>query len=173
MDEKRSDSARYRVRAFELRDSEDVVELFLAPRCVAGTLQVPHQSRDDIRKKLANPPAAMHRLVAEEPKSGRVVGLIGLTRHEGRRSHVGDLGMFVHDDFQGRGVGKQLLAACIELADDWLGLERLELTVFVDNAAAIRLYETHGFQLEGTHRAYARRQGEYVDAHCMARLHGR
>jgi putative acetyltransferase len=36
---------------------------------------------------------------------------------------------------------------------------------------ARRLYERHGFVLEGTHRAYAFRHGRYVDAHAMARLH--
>jgi putative acetyltransferase len=36
--------------------------------------------------------------------------------------------------------------------------------------AAIALYRKFGFDLEGTHRAYALRNGEYVDAHFMARL---
>ena len=27
-----------------------------------------------------------------------------------------------------------------------------------------------GFEVEGTHKAYALRDGRYVDAHCMARL---
>jgi putative acetyltransferase len=30
-----------------------------------------------------------------------------------------------------------------------------------------------GFVREGTHRAYALRDGRYVDAHCMARLKGK
>ena len=48
---------------------------------------------------------------------------------------------------------------------------RLELTVYVDNARAIALYRKFGFEVEGTHRAYALRDGAYVDALCMARLH--
>jgi putative acetyltransferase len=36
--------------------------------------------------------------------------------------------------------------------------------------AAIALYRKFGFDLEGTHKAYALRNGEYVDAHFMARL---
>ena len=51
-----------------------------------------------------------------------------------------------------------------------VGLKRIELTVFADNAAAIRLYEKFGFELEGTHRAYAYRDGQFADALCMARL---
>jgi hypothetical protein len=38
------------------------------------------------------------------------------------------------------------------------------------NAAAIALYEKFGFEVEGTHRRLAFRDGEYVDAYSMARL---
>ena len=88
-----------------------------------------------------------------------------------RRSHVASMGMSVHDDFQNRGVGSALMAAMIELADNWLGLRRIELEVYADNAAAIHLYEKFGFVIEGTARDYARRPGGFVDAHHMARLH--
>jgi putative acetyltransferase len=46
----------------------------------------------------------------------------------------------------------------------------LDLRVYVDNAPAIALYEKFGFEIEGTHRCFAYRDGEYVDAHVMARL---
>jgi putative acetyltransferase len=62
------------------------------------------------------------------------------------------------------------MAAMIDLADNWLGLRRLELEVWADNAAAIHLYEKFGFVVEGTGRQFARRAGELVDAHFMARL---
>ena len=34
----------------------------------------------------------------------------------------------------------------------------------------IALYEKFGFEIEGTHRRYAFRDGAYVDAYTMARL---
>jgi putative acetyltransferase len=63
------------------------------------------------------------------------------------------------------------MGALIEAADRWLNLQRIELTVFTDNARAIALYRRFGFVVEGTHRAYALRDGAYVDVHAMARLH--
>ena len=42
---------------------------------------------------------------------------------------------------------------------------------FVDrNDIGIALYEKLGFEVEGTHRRYAFRDGEYVDAYSMARI---
>jgi putative acetyltransferase len=40
----------------------------------------------------------------------------------------------------------------------------------VDNAPAIALYEKFEFEVEGTHRRLACRDGEYIDAYSMARL---
>jgi L-phenylalanine/L-methionine N-acetyltransferase len=76
----------------------------------------------------------------------------------------------VRDDWQGKGVGTRLMEACVDLADNWLGLTRLDLRVYTDNAPAIALYEKFGFKVEGTHRRFALRNGAYVDAHVMARL---
>ena len=61
------------------------------------------------------------------------------------------------------------MAAAVEFAEGWLGIERLELHVYVDNARAIALYEKFDFVSEGTLRGYSRRAGEYVDVLTMAR----
>jgi putative acetyltransferase len=63
------------------------------------------------------------------------------------------------------------MAAMCDYADRWAGVLRLELSVYVDNAPAIALYRKFGFVVEGTFRAYAMRDGAYVDAYAMARLH--
>ena len=158
------------IRAFEMNDWEDVAELFLAPNCQRGTLQMPYQSRDDIKKKLENPPANLHRLVAVVNESQKVVGMLGLHLNDRRRIHVGSIGMFVHDDYQNQGIGSRLMEAMLDLADNWLNLKRIELTVFTDNERAIHMYQKYSFVIEGTHKQYAMREGVYVDAHSMARL---
>lgn len=77
--------------------------------------------------------------------------------------------MAVRDDWQRRGVGTALLSAAVDLADNWIGYARLELTVYADNAAAVALYRKFGFEVEGTARRYALRDGRFVDAFMMAR----
>jgi putative acetyltransferase len=101
---------------------------------------------------------------------GEIVGDAGMMRYQARRSHAASLGMGVHDDFTGKGVGSALLGELIDMADNWLNLKRLELTVYTDNAAAIALYRKFGFEEEGLLKAFAFRSGSYVDAYAMARV---
>jgi putative acetyltransferase len=103
---------------------------------------------------------------------GEVVGNLGLhtSPNRPRIRHAGSIGMAVHDDWQGKGVGTALMEAALDLADNWLNLTRVELRVYVDNAPAIALYKKFGFEIEGTHHRFAFRNGEYVDSYSMARI---
>ena len=155
------------IRAFQMDDWRDIAELWRQPEVIWGTLQLPFQSLDDLRRRLEAPPEGMHRLVAVTG-DGRAVGLLGLQVGKGRRAHTGHIGMMVHSDFHNQGIGSALLDAAIDLSQKWLNLTRLDLQVYTDNAAAIHLYQKFGFQIEGTLRRYAYRDGKYVDSYTMA-----
>lgn len=161
------------VRHAEPGDYEALHRIMCGPKAAAGTLQLPLQSAEVWRKRLAEPPEGVFMLVA--CVDGEVIGNLGLETHPNRPRlrHAGAIGMAVRDDWQGKGVGTALMRRALDLADNWLNLSRVELTVYVDNAAGIALYEKFGFDMEGTHRRYAFRDGEYVDAYSMARLKDR
>ncbi len=159
------------IRRAEPGDAEAIHQTFVGPRVIAGTLQLPYPSVEMWRRRLGEIPADDCLLVATI--DAEVVGNLGLhaASKSPRRRHVGNIGMAVRDDRQGRGVGSALLRSAIDLADAWLNYQRLELWVFSDNLAALHLYRKFGFAIEGTCRAYAFRDGQYVDACAMARLH--
>jgi putative acetyltransferase len=88
-----------------------------------------------------------------------------------RRRHAAGLGLSVAAEWQRRGIGSEMIRRLLEWSDRWLGYLRIELTVYTDNERAIRLYEKFGFAVEGRYRAFALRDGVFVDALAMARLH--
>lgn len=156
------------IRATRPVDSEQIAALACLPGYRFGTLRLPHQTPEATRKWIESRQPGDVDLVVVHNET--IIGNGGLNRFQGRRGHAASLGMGIHDDWQGRGIGSRLLRELLTIADDWLDLRRIELTVYTDNASAIALYERHGFRVEGTHAAYAFRDGSYVAAHTMARL---
>lgn len=156
------------IRALEPEDRDALWELLLCPGVQRETLTLPYISRAEAHERMSAPRDNRHTLVAEI--DGKVVGQCALNAYGGRRAHVGAVGLTVHDNYVGRGVGSALLRATIGLAENWLGLSRLELEVYTDNERAIHVYRSLGFAIEGTKRHYALRDGAYVDAHVMARV---
>lgn len=161
-------SQEIQVRSREPEDVNDIAELLNQPRAIWGTLQTPFTSIDTRRQRMASLSSSHTNFVAVV--EGKVIGTLGLTQMEGRRLHVGSIGMAVHDAYAGRGAGTALMSAAVQQAEKWLGIKRLELFVYDDNSRAIALYERFGFEREGLYRAYSWRDGAYVDAIAMARL---
>lgn len=64
--------------------------------------------------------------------------------------HVAHLvGMMVHDDCQGQGIGQALLEAALRLLRQEPALEQVLLSVTRSNSAAVRLYQRIGFERYG------------------------
>jgi putative acetyltransferase len=158
------------IRRTEPSDYEAFQRIFAGPKAVSSTLQLPFPSAEQWRKRLAEPSEGLFSLVA--CVGDEVVGSLSLSTYpqRPRRRHVGRIAMAVRDDWQGKGIGTTLMQAAVDLADNWLNLTRLELTVFVDNEPAIRLYEKFSFATEGKLVRFAFRDGQYVDSFMMARV---
>jgi putative acetyltransferase len=148
---------------------DGITALYNEPVVTRQVLQMPFQTVDVWRKRLASDNERVVQLVALH--QGTVIGNLGLEQYSRiRRSHAGSLGMGVASAWQGKGIGTKLLTAALDIADNWMNLRRVELSVYSDNEAAIGLYRKFGFETEGSLRDYAVRDGVYVDALSMARL---
>ena len=161
------------VRKARVSDAEDFARMMSEPGVFPHLLQMPYGDADLWRQRLAEMCATgKGDLLLVVEVDGRVVGAAGLhsTGASPRRRHAMGMGIQVQPEWQGRGVGALLMQSLCDYADRWLGLSRLELIVYTDNARAQALYRRFGFVDEGVHRGYALRDGVYVDALSMARL---
>jgi putative acetyltransferase len=156
------------IRPVRPEDAESAYLLRLLPSVIDGTLAIPSTRIGDTRRRFESLGPDDHSFVAV--LDGQLVGMAGLHVGSGKLRHAGSLGMMVHDQFQGRGIGRELLETLLHLADNFLGLTRVELEVFPDNERAIRLYEGCGFEHEGRKRKAVWRHGEHQDVLIMGRV---
>ena len=159
-----------KVRHVHAEDYHSVHQIMLTDRVIQGTMRLPYQSAEHTRSRL-EPEDGSTKLVAQA--GDEVVGYCELVTHPDipRHRHVGEIEMIVtHEAWRGKGVGRALMTAMIDLADNWLQLNRLGLTVWATNTAAIELYQEFGFAHEGTMPAYVFSEGKYIEAHIMGRL---
>ena len=156
------------IRHAEPGDTEAVHRLFTQPEVYANTLQVPHPSRAMWQERMNQKSPGQYHLVAivDDQVAGHLM-IAAETRP--RRSHVASFGLCVDAARHNQGIATALLREMIAMCDNWLRIERIELTVFVDNAPAIALYQKLGFDIEGTGKRYGLRDGDYIDAYFMAR----
>jgi GNAT superfamily N-acetyltransferase len=137
-------------------------------------------SSDAVESAGRSPDSYRARLGLELPHGGvftlgawegaSLVGAISCERDARTKvHHVGHVvGMMVLGPWQGRGVGRALLAHCLALARRADGLEMLTLTVTAGNLAAIRIYEQAGFVRCGMLPRAIRVAGAYHDKDQMA-----
>jgi putative acetyltransferase len=158
------------VRSAEPADALAISELLGAPGAFEGTLQLPDMPAASRVEGLERIDPQGCRLVAVA--DGVIIGMAALHSNSSlRRAHAKSLAIAVSAAWHGRGVGAQLMTRLLDWADNWAGVLRVELLVHTDNPRAIALYERFGFVHEGRLRAYALKNGHYVDSFAMARLH--
>ncbi|OQS11795.1 hypothetical protein B0T37_03605 [Chromobacterium violaceum] len=163
----------FRIRHLEPDDAGDLRELAADASVYGNTLQLPFPSSATMASRMDKLLCAGRYQLVCETVDGKVVGSAGLWRFDEQRlAHIAGLGINVHRDWQGRGVGKLLMAALLDLADNWIGLQRIELMVYPDNLPAQALYRRFGFVEEARMRAHSFRDGAYHDVLLMGRLCG-
>lgn len=160
----------YIIRPSEPGDAPGLAALRRMPGVFETTLGLPSSRTADSETYLDSLGDEDHHFVAEAA-DGTIIGAVGLmVRANPRTRHVGSVGIFVHTDWQNKGVGTALLKTVLDLADNWLMLVRVELEVFADNDRARHLYEKLGFELEGRRRMAVVKDGAFIDELMLSRI---
>lgn len=108
-------------------------------------------------------------IVAEA--AGTVVGWASLNQFNPRPAyeHVADFSVYVDRDWRGKGMGRRLLEALIELARE-IGYHKMVLSAFPFNQAGVALYERLGFRAVGIYKEQGLLDGKWTDTIIMEKL---
>lgn len=129
--------SRIEVRPVQAGDAAAIWRISREPGVIERILTLPSERLQEREARLRDLGPDEHYLVGLVDDA--VAGLGGLSVGRGRLRHAGSVVLFVSTQQQGMGVGSAILAALMDLADRWLLLERVELTVIADNDRARKL----------------------------------
>ena len=156
------------IRPVQIQDARAIHRICIQDDVLPYMVFLPSMRVDAMENRIRNLGPNQYEFVAE--LDGNVVGFVGLTQGQGRRSHSGDLFMGVDCEYHNIGIGKTLLTKIIDLTDNWLMLERVELGVLETNPGAKVLYEKFGFREEGIKKGCLKANGKFVDEIMMSRF---
>ncbi len=109
-------------------------------------------------------------MAIRENAGNRLIGLLQLVNaHDVHKSIELRIRIGAPGD-RGKGLGREAVDLACRHAIETLGMQRVFLHVFADNAPAIAAYEAAGFVTEGIMRKAAFIEGEWKDVVVMARL---
>lgn len=163
----------YEIRPVRAGDGKGINLLRRMPGVFENILGIPSERIQRNESFIENMDPNAHVFVAVVHEGGNeiIAGMAGLHVSANHRlRHSGAVGIMVHKSYQGMGLGSTLMKTLLDIADNWLMLVRVELTVFTDNEKAINLYKRLGFEEEGLKRKAAIRNGKYEDEYLMARI---
>jgi L-amino acid N-acyltransferase YncA len=109
-----------------------------------------------------------HRYVAAEQE--RVVGWVAAHPVSSRPCYAGvvEHSVYVHDDWQGKGIGRALLERLFESTEAG-GIWTIQPGVFPENEASLKLHERCGFRVVGTQERLGKLDGVWRDVVVLER----
>ncbi len=144
----------------------DIIETVLTTS--PYTLTTPaelERSVTDQAKRIQQYANADGHLIVVALADGQIVGTLDFKNNDKLRiRHSGEFGMGIIPGFQGQGLGRLMLEALLEWAEQHPVIEKVCLGVYAENVAARALYQKLGFIEEGTLvKAIKLASGKYAD----------
>ncbi|HVU57888.1 MAG TPA: N-acetyltransferase [Puia sp.] len=163
------DGQKFIIRQPTAEDAQDIIDyskiLFASTDQVLTTLEEYTVTVQQERNWIGNFNDDPNSIILIARTQHRMTGLLFFVGGSKKKNaHTGELGLSVHPEFQGLGIGRQLIVSLIEWAEKNPTIEKIFLNVFATNQKAIHLYRDLGFKEEGRFiRGIKQSDGEYVD----------
>ena len=147
------------LRLLEVSDADKLLHMFSTMSDDALEWGMPPYTEETINRWMSNIEKLIPLIAVFNEK---IVGYASVFRHmHSRERGVSDMGIYLHQDFHGVGLGTVMTETILVIAKEQ-ELHRIGLHVVEDNIAAVELYKKLGFMIEGTMRdAYYGADGKY------------
>ncbi len=158
------------VRRATVSDAPMLAEIYNQAIVERGsTFETELRSAKDRRQWIECTGARYPILVAESDSD--VVGWSCISPYRSRSCYdgVGEFSVYVHRDFRGYGIGRQLLTALLEEAQ-MLGYWKLVSRVFSFNTPSRALCHACGFREVGVYEKHSRLDGQWIDCVIVERV---
>ena len=112
-----------------------------------------------------------HPAIVAVDEVGDIVGFGSLSPYKERPAYFTTVedSVYVREDHRGSGVGRQLLAELVRLAQQY-GYHSLIARIVGGHDASISLHRRCGFEIVGTEREIGRKLGRWLDVVVMQRM---
>lgn len=142
------------------KHASEIVEIYnqgIASRI--ATFETKKRSNDDIAEWFDSDVAIKTVII-----DNAVAGFARVSEYRSRACYAGirEYSVYVHDKFQGRRIGHQLMQALIDDCRE-KGIWKLLSRLFPENEASIKLAINLGFRIVGTYHKHAKLDGVWKD----------
>jgi ribosomal-protein-alanine N-acetyltransferase len=165
-----------RIRRIELADAEPLAKIYVTDRDFFAPwdprrpeeFYTPDGQRTRIAGMLADP--GSYDSVIEE--DGVLVGMVSLTGITRGPAQWANLGYWVAQSANGRGIATRAVALVLDYAFGDLELHRIQASTLLNNVRSQKVLGHHGFERIGVARSYLRIDGRWQDSILFQRVNG-
>jgi ribosomal-protein-alanine N-acetyltransferase len=159
------------VRPWRLNDAESLArhannrKVWLALRDLFPHPYTIQDAHEFLRRTISERPVMKFCIEIE----GAAVGGIGVHPCQDVHRHTATVGYWLGEEFWGRGIMTEVVAAIIDFCFENFALRRISAEVFANNPASARVLEKAGFTFEGRLKNHVLKDGELLDSLLYAR----
>ncbi len=166
-----SPNGKFFIRIASLSDIEQITDIYnqgIQDRI--ATLEANTKSVGEMVEWLSSR-SPRHKVLVMEDEKKSIKGWASLNVFNTRECYQGvaDLSIYIRREERGKGLGKQLLLALMEVARQ-VGFYKMVLTTLAVNSTGHRLYYSVGFRKVGTYVKQGMLDGKWVDVHVMEKF---
>lgn len=102
------------------------------------------------------------RLMITLTNDGTPVGTVDFLNFDPLNNRA-ELGLFIANEWRGKGLGRQALERLTAYARDHIGLRQLYVFIALDNEVCLKLFEDFGYSRSGILKSWVKRGNTYLN----------